>query len=123
MERTQSRSPVVLINDTFARKYCPNENPLGQRVQIGRSEEVPAREIVGVVGTAKHGSLAVRRCRNRVSTPDCWERSPRRVYSRRCSLESARLTCSPTARLFSSSHSLRSSPVCYRRGGQCASIR
>ena len=50
--------PVVLINETFARKYFPNENPLGQRVQIGRSEDGPPREIVGVVGTAKHGNLA-----------------------------------------------------------------
>ena len=50
--------PVVLINDTFARKYFPNENPLGQRVQIGRREDGPPREIVGVVGTAKHGNLA-----------------------------------------------------------------
>jgi hypothetical protein len=50
--------PVVLINETFARKYFPNENPLGQRVQIGRREDGPPREIVGVVGTAKHGHLA-----------------------------------------------------------------
>jgi putative ABC transport system permease protein len=50
--------PVVLINETFARKYFPNENPLSHRVQIGRSEDGPAREIVGVVGTAKHGNLA-----------------------------------------------------------------
>ena len=49
---------VVLINETFARKYFPNENPLGQRVQIGRREDGPPREIVGVVGTAKHGNLA-----------------------------------------------------------------
>ncbi len=50
--------PVVLINETFARKYFPNENPLGQQVQIGRREDGPPREIVGVVGTAKHGNLA-----------------------------------------------------------------
>ena len=49
--------PVLLINDTFVRKYFPNENPIGQRVQIGKSEDGPPREIVGVVGTAKHGSL------------------------------------------------------------------
>ena len=48
----------MLINDTFARKYFPNENPLGQQVQIGRREDGPPREIVGVVGTAKHGNLA-----------------------------------------------------------------
>jgi putative ABC transport system permease protein len=50
--------PVVMINDTFARKYFPNENPLGQRVNVGGREDEPAREIVGVVGTAKHNNLA-----------------------------------------------------------------
>ncbi|HEX4666950.1 MAG TPA: ABC transporter permease [Chthoniobacterales bacterium] len=50
--------PVVLINDTFARKYFPNENPLGRLLKIGGDEEAPPREIIGVVGTAKHGNLA-----------------------------------------------------------------
>lgn len=52
--------PVVIINETFAQKYFPNENPLGQRLDIGGrvAEGKPACEIVGVVGTAKHGSLA-----------------------------------------------------------------
>jgi putative ABC transport system permease protein len=50
--------PVVLINDTFARKYFSHENPLGRQLQIGRKEDGPPREIIGVVGTAKHGNLA-----------------------------------------------------------------
>ncbi len=50
--------PVVLINDTFAKKYFPNENPVGQRLQAGRPEDDPPRQIVGVVGTAKHNNLA-----------------------------------------------------------------
>ena len=54
----KNSKPVMLINDTFARKYFPNENPIGQRVQIGRREEGPPREIIGVVGTAKHENLA-----------------------------------------------------------------
>ena len=54
----KNAKPVVLINDTFARKYFPNQNPLGQRLQMGGSEDGPAREIIGVVGTAKHGNLA-----------------------------------------------------------------
>lgn len=58
-DRKDSAS-VVMINETFARKYFPNENPLGQRLDIGGrvAEGKPACEIVGVVGTAKHGSLA-----------------------------------------------------------------
>ena len=51
-------TPVVMINETFAQKYFPHENPLGQRLDIGGSAEGKPREIVGVVGTAKHGSLA-----------------------------------------------------------------
>lgn len=50
--------PVVLINDTFAKKYFPNENPIGQRLQPGQAGEDPVRQIVGVVGTAKHDNLA-----------------------------------------------------------------
>ena len=53
-------TPVVIINETFAQKYFPNESPLGQRLDIGGrvAEGKPACEIVGVVGTVKHGSLA-----------------------------------------------------------------
>jgi putative ABC transport system permease protein len=50
--------PVVLINDTFARKYFPNENPLGHLLKMGGDDEAPPREIIGIVGTAKHGNLA-----------------------------------------------------------------
>jgi putative ABC transport system permease protein len=53
-------TPVVMLNETFAQKYFPNENPIGQRLDIGGrvAEGKPACEIVGVVGAAKHGSLA-----------------------------------------------------------------
>jgi putative ABC transport system permease protein len=50
--------PVMIINQAFADKHFANQNPIGQRVKIGSSEEEPPREIVGVVGTAKHGGLA-----------------------------------------------------------------
>ena len=54
----KNSKPVLLINETFATKYFPEENPIGQRVQIGESGEDPVREIIGVVGTAKHNNLA-----------------------------------------------------------------
>lgn len=52
--------PVIMINETFAQKYFPHQNPLGQKVYVGRSaaDGKPPREIVGVVGTAKHSALA-----------------------------------------------------------------
>ncbi len=49
-----------MINAAFAEKYFGEQNPLGQRVNIGAgpANGAPPREIIGVVGTAKHGSLA-----------------------------------------------------------------
>jgi putative ABC transport system permease protein len=52
------KSPaVVVINATMARSYFPEENPLGQRLQIGATPEndVPWMEIVGVVGDVHQG--------------------------------------------------------------------
>ena len=56
----QDSTPVVMINETFAEKYFPNQNPLGQRLDIGGrvADGKPACEIIGIVGTSKHGSLA-----------------------------------------------------------------
>src|SRR5262245_14171231 len=52
----QDSPQVVLINQTAARKFFPNENPIGQRV--GTSPEASSRfEIVGVVADAKYNSV------------------------------------------------------------------
>lgn len=50
---------VVLVNEAFARKYFPGEDPLGRRVlRRWWSEDMPqAWEIVGVVGDVKTASL------------------------------------------------------------------
>ncbi len=48
-------TPVVIINEKFARELWPNENPVGRRFKIWRDEDV-IREVVGVVGNTK-GSL------------------------------------------------------------------
>jgi putative ABC transport system permease protein len=39
------------------RLHYPNENPIGQRIRMGRNSDI-VREIVGVVGTVKHYGLA-----------------------------------------------------------------
>jgi putative ABC transport system permease protein len=46
---------VVVINETLARQYFPDRDPLGQRMQLGTepSPELPTMEIVGVVGDVK----------------------------------------------------------------------
>jgi putative ABC transport system permease protein len=54
---------VVIINETAAKRFWPNENPLGQRITIGMGQEVKlygrkvSREIIGVVGNVKHEQL------------------------------------------------------------------
>jgi putative ABC transport system permease protein len=57
--RDDGRSlPVTIINQAFASKYFPNENPIGKRVKPGISAtKSTMREIVGVVGDVKHRNL------------------------------------------------------------------
>ena len=57
------RPGVVIINEAAARRFWPNENPLGKRLTIGMGQEVKlygkavSREIIGVVGNVKHEQL------------------------------------------------------------------
>jgi putative ABC transport system permease protein len=56
-ERDDAKSlPVVIVNETFAKEFFPNENPIGKHVKPGVSvtEDTPWREIVGVVKDVKH---------------------------------------------------------------------
>jgi putative ABC transport system permease protein len=50
---------VILVNETFARKFFPGKNPLGQRVrEVGDPvRKPPEREIAGVVRDAVYNSL------------------------------------------------------------------
>lgn len=48
--------PVVIINDSMARLYWPNENPVGKRIQIDYDQGT-AREIIGVVSNVRHFGL------------------------------------------------------------------
>ena len=51
----QGAPAVVVINESMARQFFPDINPLGQRMQLGTepSPEFPTMEIVGVVGDVK----------------------------------------------------------------------
>ncbi|HXP07012.1 MAG TPA: ABC transporter permease [Acidobacteriaceae bacterium] len=58
---TGSAPGVVLINETFGKKFFPKENPVGQQLLIGKGVgpqfTEPARQIVGVVGDIRDGGL------------------------------------------------------------------
>lgn len=47
---------VIIVNETFARRFWPNENPVGKRVTVGRWPD-PA-EVVGVARDVKNKGLA-----------------------------------------------------------------
>jgi putative ABC transport system permease protein len=47
--------PVAIISESTARQFYPNENPLGQRIQMGNGSK-PA-EIVGVAGDVRDQEL------------------------------------------------------------------
>jgi putative ABC transport system permease protein len=55
-------TPVAIINETLARRYFPDGDPLGKRINpsfsIGTGEPL-MREIIGVVRDVKHASLRV----------------------------------------------------------------
>jgi putative ABC transport system permease protein len=52
---TERAPAVAVINEAMARQYFPNQNPLGQRLQLGQTPEadVPWHEIVGIVGNVR----------------------------------------------------------------------
>ena len=52
---TESSGDVAIINEAAARRYWPNEDPIGQRISLGAEDEW--REIVGVVGDTRHEGL------------------------------------------------------------------
>jgi predicted permease len=47
---------VIIINETLAAQYFPNEDPIGKRIRTGRPDG-PFRAIVGVVADTRHDGL------------------------------------------------------------------
>jgi predicted permease len=52
---TVHSAPVIVIDENFARKYFPGQNPVGQHVNLGLLDVQP--EIIGVAGHVKHWGL------------------------------------------------------------------
>jgi putative ABC transport system permease protein len=55
---TADRQPVVLISETLAQRFWPNEDPIGKHVTMTFSFGKP-REIIGIVGDVKQDGLDV----------------------------------------------------------------
>jgi putative ABC transport system permease protein len=49
--------PVILINETMAKRNWPGENPLGRRMRLKWTDQEPWRTIVGVVADVKADGL------------------------------------------------------------------
>jgi putative ABC transport system permease protein len=62
-ERDNASAPsVAVINESFAKKYWPAGNPVGQRITVGGAGPLfaePPREIIGVVTDARDAGLNI----------------------------------------------------------------
>jgi putative ABC transport system permease protein len=61
-ERDDAKAPgVIIVNEAFARKFFPDEDPIGKRIRPGISTTVAKpemREIVGVVADVRNRNLS-----------------------------------------------------------------
>jgi len=52
--------PVVVVSQSFARRYFPDENPVGKFIRRGEDPKLPWIKIVGVVGDIRYNLLGSR---------------------------------------------------------------
>jgi putative ABC transport system permease protein len=80
------RAPLVaVINEAFARRYFPDESPLGHRLDFGGAQDPEWWEIVGVAGDARYFGI---REGSRVGVYVSYPQAPSRVL--RVALRSTR---------------------------------
>jgi putative ABC transport system permease protein len=53
-------APVVMINETLARTFYPDEGPIGRRIRPCCGDEIPWFTVIGVVRDVKQGGLEAR---------------------------------------------------------------
>lgn len=56
---TGAAPPVLIVNETFARRHFPAGDAIGKRIQSGAGPKGVLREIVGIVGDAKQAALDI----------------------------------------------------------------
>jgi putative ABC transport system permease protein len=55
----EETAPVAIISERMARRFWPNEDPLGQHIKLGRSDSAaPWMSIVGIVGDVRLSILS-----------------------------------------------------------------
>ena len=57
VEREGAGINSVVIDEEFAKRYWPNEDPVGKRIRMGADPKAPVAEVLGVVGRVKMESL------------------------------------------------------------------
>jgi putative ABC transport system permease protein len=58
MRDSLSTSGVVMVSESFARRYWPGQDPVGKRIRYGGADSTsPWLEIIGVAGNVKYNSL------------------------------------------------------------------
>jgi len=58
-DRDDGTQKVVIISQSMASRYWPEDDPIGKRIKVGTPENEPWLTIVGVVGDVKNEGLAV----------------------------------------------------------------
>ena len=74
---TESNAWVAVINEEFARRFWPNEDPIGRVMQFDDSPDEKPRQIVGIVGNVHQFSLT------RAPEPEVYvsyQQMPTRIY-------------------------------------------
>jgi predicted permease len=58
-EQDEKAPPVVIVNEAFARRFFPGQDPIDHHIRsgLGAGDTPPMRDIVGVVGDVKRASL------------------------------------------------------------------
>ena len=54
---TEQAPPVAVVNETFARRHWPNEDPLGKRVMLPLKGKGPELQVIGIVRDSKYVEL------------------------------------------------------------------